>query len=70
MRDGRPGNGGKLGLFLDLFEITPQINRQGSFVVDAEDRQSAQVLVRCLGGETMMMWEENVGGLWERKPGE
>ncbi|CBJ33890.1 conserved unknown protein [Ectocarpus siliculosus] len=42
LRDGRPGNGGKLGLFLDLFEITPQINRQGNFVVDAEDRQSAQ----------------------------
>ncbi|CAM9333617.1 unnamed protein product [Pylaiella littoralis] len=41
LRDGNPGNGGKLGLFLDLFEITPQINRQGSFVVDAEDRRSS-----------------------------
>eukprot|EP00752_Nemacystus_decipiens_P002575 g2413.t1 len=42
LREGRPGNGGTLGLFLDMFEITPQINRQGNFVVDAEGRQLAQ----------------------------
>lgn len=46
LREGRPGNDGKLGLFLDMFEITPQINRQGSFVVDAEGRQYAQVRKR------------------------
>ncbi|CAN0079526.1 unnamed protein product, partial [Discosporangium mesarthrocarpum] len=33
-----PGNRGKLGMFLDLFEITPQINRQGRFFVDGQDR--------------------------------
>eukprot|EP00903_Cladosiphon_okamuranus_P010615 g10038.t1 len=42
LREGRAGNGGTLGLFLDMFEITPQINRQGNFVVDAEGRQLAQ----------------------------
>ncbi|CAM9344138.1 unnamed protein product [Scytosiphon promiscuus] len=41
LRDGKPGNGGKLGLFLDLFEITPQINRQGRFVVDGQDLPSS-----------------------------
>lgn len=43
--DGKPGNGGKLGLFLDLYEITPQINRQGNFLVDRNDRPMTQVFI-------------------------
>ncbi|CAM9909786.1 unnamed protein product, partial [Laminaria digitata] len=40
--DGETGNRGKLGLFLDMFEITPQINRQGFFFVDGDGRRTTQ----------------------------
>lgn len=50
LREGTPGNGGTLGLFLDMFEITPQINRQGTFFVDAEGRQLAHVRSAGRGG--------------------
>lgn len=43
LKDGQPGNGGRLGLFLDLFEITPQINRLGNFLVDGNGLPLTQV---------------------------
>ena len=43
LRESTPGNGGKLGLYLDSFEITPQIDRTGAFRV-AIDGEGLNVL--------------------------
>lgn len=45
LETGKPGNRGKLGLFLDLYEITPQINRQGKFLLDENDGPADEVTV-------------------------
>lgn len=57
LKDGMVGNKGKMGLFLDLFEITPTINRQGDFVVDSNDLPLLQVRRLPAARSCLVVWQ-------------
>jgi hypothetical protein len=42
LRESIPGNGGRLGLYLVMEEITPQLNYTGIFRLDAQSRLLAE----------------------------